>query len=231
MTKTHALKALVISGYARGLSTRDVEASLAETLGPEAALSRSTVSRVCEAIAAEFAAWRTRSLAEVDPAYLYLDGSMFRYHQGSRAEPVLCAWAITTDGKPILLALDGARSQARSQKPTSRRSRQTTGRSSTTSPRSRGGRAHRGAPPGRGLCGYLEPPLPRAVTCVVDDLAELTVHLRFPPEHWSRIRHTNLIERTFGETRRRVKVIGRLPSLSKASSSASPAYAPATPST
>jgi putative transposase len=37
------------------------------------------------------------------------------------------------------------------------------------------------------------------------------VHLRFPPEHWHRIRHSNLIERTFGETRRRTKVIGRLP--------------------
>jgi hypothetical protein len=30
-------------------------------------------------------------------------------------------------------------------------------------------------------------------------------------EHWHRIRHSNFIERTFGETRRRVKVIGRLP--------------------
>ena len=39
----------------------------------------------------------------------------------------------------------------------------------------------------------------------------LTVHLRFPAEHWRRIRHSNFIERTFGETRRRVKVIGRLP--------------------
>jgi transposase-like protein len=37
------------------------------------------------------------------------------------------------------------------------------------------------------------------------------VHLRFPAEHWRRIRHSNFIERTFGETRRRVKVIGRLP--------------------
>jgi len=37
------------------------------------------------------------------------------------------------------------------------------------------------------------------------------VHLRFPVEHWQRIRHTNLLERTFGETRRRTKVIGRLP--------------------
>jgi transposase-like protein len=52
---------------------------------------------------------------------------------------------------------------------------------------------------------------PSAVACVTDDLASLTVHLRFPAEHWRRIRHSNFIERTFGETRRRVKVIGRLP--------------------
>jgi putative transposase len=37
------------------------------------------------------------------------------------------------------------------------------------------------------------------------------MYLRFPTEHWRRIRHPNFIERTFGETRRRVKVIGRLP--------------------
>jgi putative transposase len=46
---------------------------------------------------------------------------------------------------------------------------------------------------------------------VLDTLPELTCHLRFPREHWSRIRHSNLIERTFGETRRRTKMIGRLP--------------------
>jgi hypothetical protein len=51
---------------------------------------------------------------------------------------------------------------------------------------------------------------PSAVACVTDDLAWLTVHLRFPTEYWHRIRHSNLIERTFGETRRRTKVIGRL---------------------
>ena len=50
-----------------------------------------------------------------------------------------------------------------------------------------------------------------AVTCLNDDLAGLFVHLRFPAEHHKRLRHANLIERTFGETRRRVKVIGRLP--------------------
>ena len=43
------------------------------------------------------------------------------------------------------------------------------------------------------------------------ELASLTTYLRFPAGHHGRIRHSNFIERTFGETRRRVKVIGRLP--------------------
>lgn len=47
--------------------------------------------------------------------------------------------------------------------------------------------------------------------CLLADRHSLTVYLRFPREHWARIRHSNFIERTFGETRRRVKVIGRLP--------------------
>jgi putative transposase len=34
---------------------------------------------------------------------------------------------------------------------------------------------------------------PAAVACVTDELGVLTVHLRFPAEHWRRIRHSNLI--------------------------------------
>jgi transposase-like protein len=45
----------------------------------------------------------------------------------------------------------------------------------------------------------------------VDDFEHLITYLRFPSEHWDRVRHSNFIERTFGETRRRVKVIGRFP--------------------
>ncbi len=52
---------------------------------------------------------------------------------------------------------------------------------------------------------------PKAVSGRSDDFASLTVHLRFPRQHWKQIRHSNFIERTFGESRRRVKVIGRLP--------------------
>ncbi len=52
---------------------------------------------------------------------------------------------------------------------------------------------------------------PAAVRCLLTDREQLTSYLRFPTEHHRRIRHSNFIERTFGETRRRVEVIGRLP--------------------
>src|SRR5260370_2334590 len=52
---------------------------------------------------------------------------------------------------------------------------------------------------------------PSAMKCLTTDREGLTAYLRFPAEHHHRIRHSNFIERTFGETRRRVKVIGRLP--------------------
>ena len=268
VTRTNALEALVISGYVRGLSTRDVEAALAEALGPEAALSRSTVSRVCEAIKDEFDIWRTRSLAEVELEYLYLDASHFRMHPGARAEPVLCAWGITTDGKPVLLALDGANAEstdaclgflrelvARGLRPPllvitdgapgllgaveqvfphSLRQRCLVHRARNTlakvsAPDQAAVKAdywqifddlH--AEPGEpavaearrraeAFAARWGARYPGAVACVLDTLPELTTHLRFPREHWSRIRHSNLIERTFGETRRRTKVIGRLP--------------------
>ena len=74
--RTNALESLVIAGFVRGLSVRDVEASLADALGAEAALSKSTVSRVCEAIKDEFDTWKCRDLSEVALEYLFLDGSV-----------------------------------------------------------------------------------------------------------------------------------------------------------
>ena len=55
------------------------------------------------------------------------------------------------------------------------------------------------------------PTYPSAMKCMLTDRDGLTAYLRFPAEHHNRVRHSNFIERTFGETRRRVKVIGRLP--------------------
>jgi len=44
VTKTNALETLVIASFVRGLPVRDVEAALAEALGDQAAISKSTVS-------------------------------------------------------------------------------------------------------------------------------------------------------------------------------------------
>jgi putative transposase len=268
VTRTNALEALVIAGFVRGLSTRDVEATLAEALGAQAALSRSTVSRICSQLAEEFTAWSTRSLAEVELDYLYLDGTCFRYHPGARAEPVLVAYGITTTGSPVFLGLAPAASEGHD--PWVDFLADLTGRGlrspvlvvtdgapgllgavEQTFPAALRQRCaiHRvrnllakvptgvqaevkaaywqifddihqpagqaavdeAARRAQAFAARYAPSYPAAVACLTSTLEELTVHLRFPREHWQRIRHTNLLERTFGETRRRTKVIGRLP--------------------
>jgi putative transposase len=105
VTKTNALETLVIASFIRGLSVRDVEAALAEALGDQAAVSKSTVSAICQAIKEEYQAWAGRRLDDVILDYLYLDASFFRMHPGSPAEPVLAAWGITTGGKPAFVGL------------------------------------------------------------------------------------------------------------------------------
>jgi putative transposase len=268
VTRTNALEALVIAGFVRGLSTRDVEATLAEALGAQAALSRSTVSRICQQLSTEFAAWSTRSLAEVELDYLYLDGTCFRYHPGARAEPVLVAYGITTTASPVFLGLapaaseghdpwvdfltdltdrglrspvlvitDGAPgllSAVEQAFPAALRQRCIIHRVRNLLAKvPAGAQAEVKAaywqifddldqPPGQaavdealrraqGFAARYQGVYPAAVACLTSTLPELTTHLRFPREHWQRIRHTNLLERTFGETRRRTKVIGRLP--------------------
>jgi len=268
VTRTHALESLVISGWVRGLSDRDIEATLAEVLGAEAALSKSTVSRICSAIGAEFTAWRARDLSGVRLDYLFLDASHFKMHPGAPAEPVLAAWGIDVDGKPVFVGLAPASSESTDAWDDfladlvgrglgapllgiSDGAAGLTGAFDRAFPHSLRQRClvHRArnvlakvsahdqpqvkadfwaifdvgdAEPGgqavavarqqaAAFAATWQRRYPSAVACVTDDLASLTVHLRFPTEHWHRIRHSNLIERTFGETRRRTKVIGRLP--------------------
>ena len=69
-------------------------------------MSKSTVSSVCQAIREQLAAWSQRRLDDLDLDYLFLDASMFKMHAGSRGEPVLAAWGITTDGKPVFVGLE-----------------------------------------------------------------------------------------------------------------------------
>src|SRR6266496_379195 len=273
VTKSNALEALVIAGFVRGLSVRDVENTLADALGAEAALSKSTVSRVCQAIAGEFTAWSERRLDDLELDYLFLDASMFKMHPGARAEPVLAAWGITTEGAPVFVALAAGGSEStdawgdfldgltgRGLRPPllviSDGAAGLINACESSLPRSLRQRCliHRcrnylakvpaeaqaemrdaywaifdtddllaaGMSPGPELVAVVQRRIdafadkygrafPAAVKCLLTDREQLTSYLRFPTEHHKRIRHSNFIERTFGETRRRVKVIGRLP--------------------
>lgn len=62
---------------------------------------------------------------------------------------------------------------------------------------------------GRALLARFRDRFPSAIECLEKDLEECLTYLLFPVEHRKWLRTTNLLERTFGESRRRTKVIPR----------------------
>lgn len=64
---------------------------------------------------------------------------------------------------------------------------------------------------GRALIARWRARYPAAMACLEQDREACLVHLKFPKEHHKSSRATNLLERTFGEGRRRTKVIPRFP--------------------
>ena len=68
--------------------------------------------RICQRIKAEFQTWRPRDLSGIRLDYLFLDGSHVKMHPGAPAEPVLAAWGIDTDGKPVFVGLAPASSES-----------------------------------------------------------------------------------------------------------------------
>ncbi|MHB8450294.1 MAG: IS256 family transposase [Mycobacteriales bacterium] len=267
--RTNGLEALVIASFVRGLSVRDVEDTLTEALGHDAAVSKSTVSRICAELKEQFEAWSRRRLEDISLDYLFLDASHFKYHPNAGAEPVLAAWGIDTDGKPVFVGLgtaaaesttawsdfltdlgerglgcpllvisDGAAgliSAAEQTMTAALRQRCLIHRCRNVLakvPANALGEVKTDywsifdvpetIEPGLAAVAFVQARIdavalrwrdsyPAAVRCLLADRDSLTVYLRFPREHWPRVRHSNFIERTFGETRLRVKVIGRLP--------------------
>jgi len=64
---------------------------------------------------------------------------------------------------------------------------------------------------GRALIARFHGRYPSAMECLEKDLEECLTYLLFPKEHQKRLRTTNLLERTFEESRRRTKVVPRFP--------------------
>ena len=105
VARTHALESLVISGFLRGLSTRDVEAALEEVF-EEPIASKSTVSRICEDTRERYRQWCRRRLEAHDIVYCFLDAIYLKLHpDDTPSEGVLVCWGVTLEGRKILLGL------------------------------------------------------------------------------------------------------------------------------
>jgi transposase-like protein len=61
----------------------------------------------------------------------------------------------------------------------------------------------------QGIVATYREQFPEAMKCLANDVEEVLTALRYPESHRKRIRTTNLLERLFGEGRRRAKVIPR----------------------
>src|SRR3954447_7966259 len=105
VARTHALEALIIRGFLRGLSVRDIEALLEEALG-EQVVGKSTVARICQDTRKRYRAWCERQLDEHDLVYCYLDAIYLKLRPDDEpAEGVLVAWGLTLEGQKVLLGL------------------------------------------------------------------------------------------------------------------------------
>lgn len=99
--------------YVNGISTRKVKDSLKAVAGVRTRMSKSTVSRITKRLRDEFTEWKTRSLAELDVAYLFLDAIRIGMRlQSSPKDAVLIAYGIMADGSMELLAIDLGHSES-----------------------------------------------------------------------------------------------------------------------
>jgi putative transposase len=93
--------------YLRGLSTGDFQAALPVLLGEEAAgLSPTTITRLTANWEAEYHAWRTRSVADTDYVYVWVDGVHFRVRLEEDRLCTLVMIGVQPDGTKELVAVE-----------------------------------------------------------------------------------------------------------------------------
>ena len=97
------LSAQVISLYAKGLSTGDIQAHLAQIYGTD--ISRDTISRITDAIIEDLQAWQSRPLDRVYPVLL-IDAINVKIRDGQVANrPIYVAMGVNLDGQRDVLGM------------------------------------------------------------------------------------------------------------------------------
>ena len=97
----------IVATYLAGGNTRRIRGAL-QPLLKAAPLSKSAVSRVVATLKGGLEAWRTRTLADLDVIYVYLDGFALRVRSAGKvvSVPVLGVIGVLPDGRKHLLALE-----------------------------------------------------------------------------------------------------------------------------
>jgi putative transposase len=93
----------VISLYAKGMTTGDIQAHLLEIYGTE--ISRDTISRITDAVVEDMVAWQNRPLDRVYPVLL-IDAIVVKIRDGQVANrPVYVAMGVNLDGERDVLGM------------------------------------------------------------------------------------------------------------------------------
>ncbi|GAC1377434.1 MAG: IS256-like element IS1554 family transposase [Pseudarthrobacter sp.] len=94
---------MVLSLYAKGLTTGEISAHFAEIYG--ASVSKETVSRITDRVLEEMAAWQNRPLDEVYAA-IFIDAIVVKIRDGQVANrPIYAAIGVTLEGEKDILGL------------------------------------------------------------------------------------------------------------------------------
>jgi len=101
--RLNGVDSMVISLTAKGLTTGEVEAHLAETYGTD--ISRETISKITDAVLEDIGMWQNRPLDRVYPV-VFIDALVVKIRDGQVANrPVYAAIGVTVDGKRDILGL------------------------------------------------------------------------------------------------------------------------------
>jgi transposase-like protein len=256
-----ALLSVVAEAYVNGVSTRKVE-RVVEQLGVDA-MSKSTVSRICQQLDERVEAFRNRPLEGAYP-YLWLDAKVERVRENEagmvRQKALLVAYGVHETGRREVIGLAVGEVESEAEWRAFLRELVARGLSGvqlvisdahqglknaigqvlgaqwqrcavhfvrdmlghvprTNQPLVRGALKQVFAAPDRHSAGetlaavvsQLEPVAAKVARLLEAAEEELLAYMRFPREHWPKIRSTNPLERVNREIARRSDVVGIYP--------------------
>jgi len=234
LTQMDEIQEIIPLLYMNGLSSRKVKKAVGKLIGKKG-LSHQNVLRISSRIVEEFKAWRKRDLSTLQVIYLVLDAVRMGVRAGTKEkEAVLVAWAFLEDllkremNVPMLTVIDGCPGLIKAVDevfPESDKQRCTKHRTEnvldkvleqdkasvkTSVRKVFYASTYEHAKEAVELFKKKwSMKYPSAVECLTENIEDCLTYYKYPYQHWLRIRTTNIVERSFKEVKRRVKVAGR----------------------